>query len=72
MTKPLSLAEFTRIAPIAAPAAPRATVRAGLSAAIDDVAGSAAEGHGFLRYAWYAAALAAYGGHARTIVVERA
>lgn len=70
MTKPLSLADFMQVAPLAA-SRPRVQVLDGLSAAIDAVAPHAAPSHRFLRYAWYAAALAAYGGAARTIVVEQ-
>ncbi|MET3725197.1 GNAT family N-acetyltransferase [Sphingomonas trueperi] len=44
----------------------------GLADALDDAATGAAEGHRFLRRAWYAAALQAYGGTARTLVVEDA
>lgn len=65
MTKPMLLAEFTRLPPVL-----RATVVDGLSAAIDDVAEAAPTSHTFLRYQWYAAALRAYGGAARTMVVE--
>ncbi|MGY2732948.1 GNAT family N-acetyltransferase [Sphingomonas sp. UYP23] len=65
MTKPMLLSEFTRL-----PSPTRASVGAGLSGAIDLVAEAAAPSHAFLRYAWYAAALAAYGGAARTILVE--
>lgn len=76
MDQPLSLAAFERLAPACpAPSCYVPTVRAsvldGLSGAIDTVAAGAAETHRFLRYAWYAAALAAYGGRARTIVVEQ-
>lgn len=42
-----------------------------LPAAIDAVAASAAPTHRFLRRQWYAAALDAYGGTARTLLVER-
>lgn len=70
MTKPLSLADFTRIAPLER-SRPRAQLLDGLSGAIDQVADVAAPTHRFLRYGWYAAALAAYGGAARTIVVEQ-
>lgn len=70
MTKPLSLADFTRIAPLKR-SRPRAQLLDGLSGAIDQVADVAAPTHRFLRYGWYAAALAAYGGAARTIVVEQ-
>uniref|UniRef100_UPI0035CC5583 GNAT family N-acetyltransferase n=1 Tax=uncultured Sphingomonas sp. TaxID=158754 RepID=UPI0035CC5583 len=65
MTKPMLLAEFTRL-----PSPTRAVVLDGLSGAIDAVADATAPTHRFLRYHWYAAALAAYGGAARTIVVE--
>ncbi len=43
---------------------------AGLSPALDPVAERGPERHRFLRRAWYAAALAAYGGTAQTLVVE--
>lgn len=43
-----------------------------LSEALDAVAERAPERHRFLRHAWYAAALQAYGGNARTLVVEAA
>ena len=66
MTKPMPLAEFIRLPPLL-----RAEWRPGLSAAIDTVADGAPETHRFLRYAWYAAAVAAYGGHPRTLVIER-
>lgn len=42
-----------------------------LPMAIDAVAASAVETHRFLRRQWYAAALDAYGGTARTVLVER-
>ena len=48
----------------------RARIADGLPAAIDAVAARAAPGHGFLRAGWFAAALHAYGGRARTVVVE--
>ena len=59
------LADFTRLPP-----ATRAVVLDGLAGAIDSVAEAAAPSHVFLRYSWFAAALAAYGGAARTIMVE--
>lgn len=59
------LADFTRL-----PSLTRAVVLDGLAGAIDTVAEGAAPSHAFLRYAWFAAALDAYGGAARTIVVE--
>lgn len=59
------LDDFPRLTP-----AVRAHVSDGLSAAIDTVAARAAPSHRFLRFGWYAAALAAYGGEARTLVVE--
>jgi CelD/BcsL family acetyltransferase involved in cellulose biosynthesis len=65
MTKPMLLAEFTRLPPMT-----RATVFDGLSGAIDLVAEAAPEAHRFLRYQWFTAALTAYGGEARTILVE--
>lgn len=66
MTKPMLLSDFTRLPPIM-----RATAFDGLSALIDTVADEAVESHCFLRYQWFAAALAAYGGRARTLIVER-
>ena len=65
MTKPMRLSDFTRLPPTA-----RAVAFDGLSGMIDAVAASAPETHRFLRYQWFAAALLAYGGQARTIVVE--
>ncbi|MEG3145071.1 hypothetical protein U1839_10460 [Sphingomonas sp. RT2P30] len=65
MTKPMLLAEFTRLPP-----ASRACPLDGLSAAIDLVAGAAPPSHRFLRYQYYAAALALHGGAARTLLVE--
>ena len=65
MTKPMLLGDFVRLPPVV-----RGQVSEGLSAAIDQVAGRAAPGHAFLRYGWYAAALSAYGGAARTLVVS--
>ena len=65
MTKPMLLAEFTRLPPMT-----RALVFDGLSGAIDLVAEAAPEQHRFLRYQWFAAALTAYGGEARTLLVE--
>ncbi|WP_294255153.1 GNAT family N-acetyltransferase [uncultured Sphingomonas sp.] len=46
-----------------------ATFVPGLADALDAVAGLAPESHCFLRRGWYAAALHAYGGTARTLVV---
>lgn len=65
MTKPMLLAEFTRLPP-----ASRACPLDGLSAAIDMVAQAAPASHRFLRYQYYAAALALHGGAARTMLVE--
>jgi CelD/BcsL family acetyltransferase involved in cellulose biosynthesis len=66
MTKPMPLDAFTRLPPIL-------TVDCvdGLAAGIDRAAEGAAPTHRFLRYGWFAAALAAYGGAARTISVAR-
>jgi Acetyltransferase (GNAT) domain len=65
VTKPMLLADFQRLPPSL-----RATVADGLATAIDAVAAAGPASHAFLRYGWYAAALAAYGGAARTLVVE--
>ncbi|MBY0582506.1 MAG: GNAT family N-acetyltransferase, partial [Sphingomonas sp.] len=65
MTKPMLLSDFTRLPPAA-----RAMAYEGLSGMIDTVAAAAPDSHRFLRYQWFAAALLAYGGQARTIVVE--
>lgn len=65
MTKPLPLADFERASP-----AVTACVIEGLPGAIDRVAEAAAETHRFLRFGWFAAALEAYGGEARTLLVE--
>ena len=65
MTKPMLLAEFTRLPP-----ASRACPLDGLSAAIDMVAQAAPASHRFLRYQYFAAALALQGGAARTMLVE--
>jgi CelD/BcsL family acetyltransferase involved in cellulose biosynthesis len=65
MSKPMLLSEFTRLPPLV-----RARVDAGLSSAIDAVAQAAPLSHRFLRYQWFAAALAAYGGAVRTLLVE--
>ena len=66
MAVPLRLDAFDRLLPVA-----RAALVAGLDSRIDAVAARAAEGHRFLRYGWFAAAMAAYGGQARTLVVEQ-
>jgi len=65
VTKPMLLSDFERLPPTA-----RGSIADGLAAAIDAVAARAAATHGFLRYGWFAAALAAYGGEARTLLVE--
>ncbi|ODP37296.1 GNAT family N-acetyltransferase [Sphingomonas turrisvirgatae] len=62
----MPLSDFTRLPPLLT-----ASVGDGLASALDTVAGRAAPTHGFLRYGWFAAALAAYGGHARTLTVLR-
>ncbi len=66
MSKPMLLTDFVRLPPTI-----RADVVEGLAAAIDSVAERGAPSHRFLRFGWYAAALAAYGGQARTLVVEQ-
>lgn len=62
----MPLADFTRLPPLLT-----ATVGDGLASAIDTVADGAAPTHRFLRYGWFAAALAAYRGSARTLTVLR-
>lgn len=59
------LADFDRLPP-----ATRGHALDGLSGLIDHVAERGPESHRFLRFQWFAAALSAYGGQARTIVVE--
>ncbi|UIJ45810.1 GNAT family N-acetyltransferase [Sphingomonas cannabina] len=66
MNKPMPLADFARLPPVHG-----AQLGVGLAGAIDAVAERARPSHRFLRYGWYAAALQAYGGEARTLVVER-
>lgn len=66
MTKPMPLDTFTRLSPALA-----ADCVDGLAASIDAVAARAAPPHRFLRYGWFAAALQAYGGAARTLTVTR-
>ncbi|HEX8300233.1 GNAT family N-acetyltransferase [Sphingomonas sp.] len=62
----MPLDEFTRLPPAHA-----VDCVEGLAAAIDSVAERAAPSHRFLRYGWFAAALRAYGGSARTLTVSR-
>jgi CelD/BcsL family acetyltransferase involved in cellulose biosynthesis len=66
MSKPMRLEDFTRLPP--AITVDRVD---GLAGAIDRVAAAAAPSHRFLRYGWFAAALKAYGGAARTLIVSR-
>ena len=66
MTAPLPLFAFDRLPPVAT-----ARVVEGLDSRLDAVADRAAEGHRFLRYGWFAAAVQAYRGHPRTLVVEQ-
>ena len=66
MSKPMPLDEFTRLPPAHA-----VDCVEGLAGAIDTVAQHAAPTHRFLRYGWFDAALKAYGGPARTLVVAR-
>ena len=66
MSKPMPLDQFTRLPP-----AHSVDCVDGLAGAIDVVAGRAPASHRFLRYGWFAAALRAYGGSARTLVVSR-
>jgi len=62
----MPLDAFTRLPPMLA-----AECVDGLAASIDAVAARAAPSHRFLRYGWFAAALQAYGGAARTLTVTR-
>ena len=62
----LPLAAFDSLPPVAV-----ATLVDGLDARIDAVATRAAPTHRFLRHGWFTAALRAYGGDARTLVVEQ-
>jgi CelD/BcsL family acetyltransferase involved in cellulose biosynthesis len=66
MSKPMPLADFARLPPVCS-----AQTVDGLAGAIDAVADRAPASHRFLRYGWFEAALQAYGGHARTLIVER-
>jgi CelD/BcsL family acetyltransferase involved in cellulose biosynthesis len=66
MTRPMPLADFTRLPPLFS-----VSCCDGLSSALDSVADRAAPSARFLRYGWFAAALATYGGAARTITVAR-
>lgn len=66
MTKPMPLASFTRLSP-----ALGLECVDGLAPEIDQVAAAAAPTHRFLRHGWFAAALQAYGGEARTLIVTR-
>ncbi|RHW18293.1 GNAT family N-acetyltransferase [Sphingomonas gilva] len=65
MTMLLTRRHFATPAPLRA-----ARVVEGLAGEIDEAAEAAAPDRRFLRQAWFAAALAAYGGEARTVVVE--
>ena len=62
----MRLDEFTRLPPALA-----VDCVDGLSGGIDQVAEQAPPSHRFLRYGWFAAALGAYGGEARTLTVTR-
>lgn len=62
----MPLAEFTRLPPLLT-----ASIGDGLASALDGVADHAAPAHRFLRYGWFAAALATYGGSARTLTIAR-
>lgn len=65
MTKPLLLSDFQQLPP-----ATRAVAVDGLSDLLNTVAEAGPDTHRFLRTQWFAAAVSAYGGQARTIVVE--
>jgi CelD/BcsL family acetyltransferase involved in cellulose biosynthesis len=66
VTKPMRLTEFERLPPRV-----EAALVEGLPVAIDAVAASGHPSRGFLRHAWFAAAVEAYGGPARTVVVRQ-
>lgn len=66
MDRPLPLDAFTRLPPVW-----RGSIVDGLATQVDAVAAAAAPSHRFLRHGWFAAAIAAYGGQPRTILVER-
>lgn len=63
MTRPVPAADFMR-------PAPQAALVDGLPDAINRIAERAPASHAFLRRQWFAAALAAYGGAARTLVAD--
>lgn len=65
MTMLLTARDFATPAPLRA-----ARIVEGLAGEIDDAAEAAPPTHRFLRQAWFAAALHAYGGEARTVLVE--
>ncbi len=65
MTRPMSLSDFPRL-----PRVVRAALVEGLPAAIDRVAEAGPASHRFLRHQWFAAALRAYGGRARTLLAH--
>lgn len=65
MNAPMLLSQFRQLPPTT-----RALALDGLSGLIDLVAEASPDSHRFLRFQWFAAAIAAYGGQARTIVVE--
>ena len=67
MNRPMPLADFARIAPHVS-----ARLVDGLAGAIDAVAAAAPASHRFLTHGWFAAAVRAYGGHPRTLLVEEA
>jgi len=65
MTMLLTARDFATPAPLRS-----ARIVEGLAGEIDDAAEAAVPTHRFLRQAWFAAALHAYGGEARTVLVE--
>ena len=64
MTIPLPLSAFARL-----PSPVEARLVDGLPAAIDQVTGAGPPERSFLRHGWYAAAIDAYGGRPRTLIV---
>ncbi len=65
------MSSFTPSSAFRIAADPRTRIVEGLSTAIDEVAERAAHSHRFLRHGWFAAAIAAYGGEPRTVLVEQ-
>lgn len=72
MTRPVHPAQFARAGEGSVAPAAWARLADGLPEAIDDVAATAPESHAMLRRQWFVAAIARYGGAARTLLAGRA